>query len=133
MNEETLFQDGDVLITTSRAKFGATTYPIGGITAVSTAAIPAKRNGGVLLAILGVLVLVLSSGSALAGEPFALNGGHAFGALVATLGVVLAVLAKGKYAVRLATAGGQVDALVSENADRIARATVALEHAVSRR
>jgi hypothetical protein len=108
-----------IVVSSSRFVVGATTYPLAGITSVSSFVIPAKRMAGILLLVLGLIVL--------------LAGGYVFGAITAAIGILILVVVKPTYVVRMATAGGQVDALVSKDAHYIQRVVGALNQAVIQR
>jgi hypothetical protein len=116
--EQELLRDGNVVITTARISIDSTMYPVAGITAVQTTRTPGARRTGIGMVVLGALMTPVFP---VAGVP------------LAALGLVLAIWSKDKHALRLATAGGQVDALVSTDAARVARLAAALGDAIARR
>jgi hypothetical protein len=85
------------------------------ITSVSIGRVPANRTPGVLLALVGLVVVAGCWDAAADGEPT----GVILGAIALSAGVALALLVKDKYVVRIGSASGETDALVSEDRDYI--------------
>lgn len=133
MSEQGIFSEkhegADVRITTSRAVIGGTTYAVKNITSVGMRIIPAQRAGGVLVALLGVLLAVMSGVSAADGMTF--NPVVLAGVAIALAGGALAAVQKPRYAVRITTAGGEQDALVSRDSSWILRVSDALNDAIA--
>ena len=98
--------DKGVRITNTRAIVGSTTYAMANITSVSPGRIPAKRAGSVWLIIVGVVTIVVG----LIAQAWAIDilGIALFGA-----GIWLAIVAKPRYTVRIGSASGTVQAIVS--------------------
>ncbi len=128
--EHVFFQDpqSGVIITSSRAQFGGTMYPISGITAVSPIRIPAKRGAGIALAFIGASSLAFGVSAGGEGAAFVLMG-----LLMTIAGVFIVASAKPLFIVRLATAGGQVDALSTRDERAAVAVLNALQHAVASR
>ncbi len=112
-----------VTITSTQAQIGSTMYPIAGITAVSTGKTPASRGSPIVLAVLGVL----SAAIGISTDSGVVLG---TGALFAVIGGATAALAKDEYTLTISTAGGQVMALKSHNADDVARVSLALKQTI---
>lgn len=115
-----------VTITTKSAELSGTTYPISGIVAVSSNKLPAQRGAAYVLVLLGIACIALA---VMIAEAVMLG----VGAIVVAIGVAWAVLTKDKYAVKLVTAAGTTDALVSENKDVVAEVSLAIKTAISER
>jgi hypothetical protein len=125
MQEQVLFNEGQVTVTTARFQVGATMYPIAGITAVTIAKQPPNRAPLLLVA------LVLGMGLACMGAKDNASGLIAFGLLVFIgLSVLAFVGLKPTFAVAMATAGGQKNAVTSQNEEWIRRIVDALNQAV---
>jgi hypothetical protein len=124
--EVTFYQDGEVLITDRRAQIGPTMYPLAQITAVQAAELPPQRGAEYGVGCLGVaLAIALATVHPLVGL--------VVGGAVVVLGLVLSLYAKPIRVVRLATAGGQVDAVKDKNHDRVAKIIAALQNAILHR
>ncbi|MBL8678796.1 MAG: hypothetical protein JNK05_06505 [Myxococcales bacterium] len=126
---QTHFHDAalGVTITTTQAQFNNTTYPIAGIVAISTNKIPAERGSAIILAALGAVFTAMSI--AVDAALYVIG----FGLLLFAVGIAAAVAAKNQYVLQLATAGGQITAYASRDADVIARISLALKQAVAAR
>ena len=127
--ETVLHQDGDVTVTTTRLVVGATMYPVRGLTAVQGVTIAPSRVAAQVLALMAVVLTCLSVllFASDAGSPLAL----ALPVVLLGLSVVAFVRAKSLYAVRVWTAGGQVDAVVLRDWPRVYAIVEALHRAVS--
>lgn len=115
-----------VLITSTRAEIHGTTYAIAGIVSVTPAKIPAERGSAYIGAFFGVASIVL--GAAIDGGPLI-----AVGALLLGVSVLWATRIKDKYAVKIVTAGGTIDAFVSESQDLAAEVSLAIKTAITQR
>ena len=120
--EQMIYQDGQVTVTTARFVVGPTLYPIRGITAVQPIVIPAERGAAVIACLGGGVILLL-------GIATRSLGFGAFGVLLGLIGVGLWMAAHPVYVVRVWTAGGQVDAVSSNELVRIQTIVSALHRA----
>jgi hypothetical protein len=116
--EHTLLAEQGIIVSTARFVVGTTTYPLAGITAVSTSAIKPKYLLPLILILFG---LPLLPAKAPLGLPLLLAG------------IAIIVLSKKRFVVRMATAGGQVDALASKDRAYIERVVSALNTAIIQR
>lgn len=125
-----------ILVTDRRMQIGETTYALHQITSVSSTG--DAKNVGCALALVGIGVLLatmLICGAAL--SPF--GGGVAsidkswlFGAAVLIMiGAALYRAAKEQFAVRIASASGDVDGVMSPDRETIARIAAAAETALA--
>lgn len=126
--ETTYYQDPQgVLITSVRAQIGAAMYPLAQITAVQSVVLPPDRT---------IEFAVFFSGLVLGGIVAAAVDGI-LGATIAGAAVVLGIYASLRarpfHVVRLATAGGQVDAVKDKDGERVVKIIAALQHAIIRR
>lgn len=120
--EVPIYSDGQVTVTTARFVVGPMLYPIRGITAVQPVLIPADRGASVVVGLGGAVMMLLGFSTDSPG--------------VGVVGVVLVLVAAGlwmaakpKYIVRVWTAGGQVDAVWSEDQARMQQIVAALHRA----
>lgn len=123
MAEQTFLNDGNVKVTRDRVTIGGTVYPVNGLTAIRTATEQPKRGASIVLGILGALVLLpgLSNGSGTA---------LLIGAVLIGLAVLLWMRAKTTYHLLFGTAGGEKQALSSDNSEFIARVSNAINDAL---
>jgi len=106
--------------------FGAKTYSVANITSVEMADTPPNRKWPTLIALAGVAFLVLSG---IAGDAtFGIIGVAILG-----VGVLLIFRAKRRYVVRLASASGETEALVSDDRDLIEKIVAAIQKAIAAR
>jgi hypothetical protein len=126
MAEETLLKEGDVWVSTARFVTGPNTYPLTGITAVSSTEVAPNRSPGILLILLGLLC----GGLGYLGGP-----SSAWFAAVFFVGAGIAwnVIVKSRFAVGIATSGGQVHAVIDRDPQKIGRIVTALNDALARR
>ncbi len=128
MVEQTLLQDGDVLLTTSIFRVGGRSYPIRNISMVEVTADRPSRAGGII----AVFVGLLSVGIAFTGEWTPQSGTLAtIGGVLLVAGAISLALARTTYAVVIATSGGQVQALRSRDFARCHRVSTALTQAIA--
>lgn len=97
-----------VRITNTRAIVGATTYAMANITSVSMAEKPANRKLGIVVAILGLIILVIT-------YQLGSSGGVIFGVILLGLGILIAAIVKPTYTVRIGSASGETDAISSND------------------
>ena len=125
-NDEVIFyQDQSIKITNTRAIFGEKTYAMGNITSVMTGTVPANRVAGIAMTILGIATAICG-GSARA-------EGAIVGIVIIIIGFVLAGNAKTKYTVKIGSAGGETDALISKDKKYIQEIVNALNDAIIKR
>jgi hypothetical protein len=147
-DEETLFQSEGATVTTARAVFGQVTYPIRGITAVEARKVPPAVAPHFVVAAIGATLAVV--GGLLAFQAVVQFATAETALAQSTAGAIVAVvlLAIGilmarsqtramravpwRHAVVLHTAGGQRDALVSDDVDQVAKIVAALGDAIVR-
>lgn len=123
--EVTLYQDaGGVMVTSARLVVGATVYPIRGLTAVQYVELPQSHTAAKWLVVASIglfLVMVGQNGTSAvicAGPVFA-------------LAIFIAVKSKPELAVRILTAGGQIDAVTTSDRNRADQIVAALNRAVA--
>jgi hypothetical protein len=139
IQDKVIYTDGrDVTVTDSTLKVKNTAYNINGITKLCLWTIRPERWPGVLLMLLGVAALLLgwmgvipadmnmrTENGVLEGNVLALwIGGALF-----LLGILILALTKEKYAVRIETAEGEKNALVSYKREYVAQIVDALNKA----
>lgn len=115
-----------VLITSSRAEFGGTTYAMSGIVSVQSARIPADRKTAIWMVVVGAVFITLGA----AAEAHLMTG---VGVLLVVIGGVFAARAKDRYVVQIVTAAGQLQPHSSESVDEIAQIALALKQAIIER
>lgn len=128
MDEKTLVNEGGVVVSSTRFVVGGKTYPLAGITSVEAFTISAKRVPGIVLVALGVILLVVLF-QVVPSWTIAVG----CGGILIVIGGAAAAAAKTKYAVRVATAGMQANALVSPDRQRVQRIVDALNQAIVQR
>ena len=129
MSEVNYYQDGAVTVTNARAVLGGKTYAMANVTSVSMAEKPANRTTGIVIALVG-LALAACLGT-VGGDASAV--GIIFGLLVLGAGIAMAVTAKGSYIVRIGSASGEADGLVSNDRDHIQKIVSAMNEAIINR
>jgi nitrate reductase NapE component len=148
MAEETLFQDGDVAVTTQRVRVGNTTYSLRNITSVRVAATPGTDQRIGPTVVLGVIMFpclgVLIGG--LGGIVSGTLRGFFLGVLTSALGAALCGAVgfaiwyvrrrigppKPNYHCALATSGEEVQAISSKNRPFIEGVVEAINVAIVR-
>jgi len=114
------------------------------ITSVSSAIIPANRVPGVIIAIVGLLITACagcffvgtlsSSGNTDAvGGAVVIGVGVLFGLLVMGAGIAIAVMTKPSYVVRIGSASGEANALVSKDRAFVGKIVNAMNEAIVKR
>lgn len=123
--EVTLYQDATgVIVTNARLVVGATVYPIRGLTAVQYVQLPASHTVPKVLVGVALLTFVMNASESLV-------GGSIMAAIFVVLAVVIAARTKPDLSIRILTAGGQIDAVVTPDAERAGRIVAALNQAVA--
>ena len=127
--DEVLFEHPTgIRVTNTQAQFGPSMYTVAGITSVTMDYVPVSRTGPVALALIGVTAGACG---------YSLGDGGAVwlvgGALLVVVGVLVAAMRRGKYSVRIVTAGGQSTAVETADKDLAARVSLALKTAISSR
>jgi TM2 domain-containing membrane protein YozV len=137
--EKVLYTDGrDVTVTDSTLKIKTTAYNLSGITNLSLWTIKPERWPGVLLMLLGLALAVAgwfgvvpdsvniqTDNGIVTGNMLALWIGIA----LFVIGIVALSLGKERYAVRIATAEGEKNAIVSDKREYIAQIVDAVNKA----
>ena len=121
--EQTIFSNNLITVTSSRIVTGNTTYPLNGITAVSSYTHPKTYGLPSTLIILGSLVFIVSVANG-----FWFWGFVSF--LVAALGIWLCTRVKAIYSVQIFTAGGQVDIVSTHSREFTISAVEAINQAI---
>jgi hypothetical protein len=137
--DRVIYTDGrDVTVTDSALKIKNTSYSISGITKLSFWTIHPERWPGIVLILLGITAIVLAYMRLL---PTALNVRTDtgmldantlwlwVGAFVTLVGFLMMLLARERYAVRIGTAEGEKNALVSRKREYIAQIVDAVHSA----
>ena len=124
--EQTYYQGDGVTITNSRAIMGGKTYVMANITSVAMQQIAADTSGSVNLAIVGVVVLVVSSifSSTLIGI---------IGFAIIVFAIYLFLNSKPEFAVAISAASGEQKALQSPDRATIEKIVAALNEAIIHR
>ena len=132
--EIAIYQAPGVWISKQRAVFGANTYAMAQVSAVSARTLKPNRAGPVLLLLGGFALLALGLFCAIgtkAGAAFVLFGG--VGVLLLVGGIIWWYLQKTTYVIWLNTSGGQVQALWSHDWPYIESVHNALQYALIHR
>jgi len=132
MNTDKIYYtDGhDVVVTSSTLKVHNKEYRLPGITRHGLSTLKAQRAPGLFLFIIGMLVVVIGvyqlippgyiDNTLIMDRWFTVNDWAVFfGALLGLTGLLIAMLVKPKYAVRIATAEGENDVVVSTHREYI--------------
>ncbi|MBT1701924.1 DUF6232 family protein [Chryseosolibacter indicus] len=139
--DKVIYTDGrDVTVTDSALKVKNTAYNISGITKMCLWTIKPQRWPAVLLLLLGIAGLVCGW-MGLLPESMNMNTNSGvinsntlalwIGAALTVIGIIALVVAKERYAVRIATAEGEKNAVVSYKREYIAQIVDALNKAFS--
>jgi hypothetical protein len=137
--EKVLYTDGrDVTVTDSTLKIKTAAYKLNGITSLSLWTIKPERWPGIVLMLLGIVSALAGWSAAL---PASLNIKTESGILDANMlamwigaalfviGILAIALGKERYAVRIATAEGEKNAIVSDRREYIAQIVDAVNKA----
>ena len=128
MSEVNYYQDGTVTITNARAVLGGKTYAMSNITSVAMGAKPANVQPGIVVALIGLAIAACSLSAGNSGAV-----GVIFGILVLVGGIALAVMAKASYIVRIGSASGETDGLVSNDTEYVQKIVNAVNEAIIKR
>lgn len=123
--EHGIYQDPQVLVTTARFVVNGTTYPVRGLTAVQYVERPADYAGAAKVLLGGIAVGLVAA-------MFGSSG--AFATCAAAGAILAAVVAAGQkplFVIRVATAGGQMDAFSTHDKARAGAVASALNRAVA--
>ncbi len=132
--EVTYYSDGTIQVTNTRAMLGGKTYAMANITSVMMGEKPANRTPGAVIAIVGFLVTACGViGTSDSGGSGGWVVGLLFGLLVLGAGIAIAANAKARYVVRVGSASGESDALVSEDKEYIQKIVNAMNEAIIKR
>lgn len=127
--DQVFLEDGNVTVTRTRFQVGADMYPVAGLTAVSTLKLP-KNYMPAIVCFIGAALALLSGLSSLGRidvVPWAAFLGFTL------LAIVFVVISKAKWAVSIATAGGQRNAIISEDRAFVEKVVKALTQAIAAR
>ncbi|MFC7460738.1 DUF6232 family protein [Hydrogenophaga defluvii] len=120
MEEKSFFQHDGVQVTNSRFVVDGQTYAMSNITSVKAWVNKPSRLWPVLLIIVGLLPVI--------------SGSKAYGALIFALaGVIWLLLQKTYYHVQLHTAGGETNALKSNQKEYVEKVVSAINEAIIHR
>lgn len=131
MNDKVYYTDGhEVTVTSSTLKVHNREYLLPGITRHGLSTLKPQRAPGLLLFIIGMLIVVVGAYQLV--PPGLVDNVYMMerwvtvndwtivaGALIALAGLLTAMLVKPKYAVRIATAEGENDVVVSKHREYI--------------
>jgi hypothetical protein len=117
---------GGVLVTSTRIEIDGTTYAVAGIVSVKPERLPAQRGTAIVVAAFGVASLAL--GAMIDAGPM-----MGIGAVLLAAGALWAWRIRDRYAVKIVTAAGTIDAFVSESKDLAAEVSLAIKTAVTER
>jgi len=133
--ETTYYQDSNIMVTNIRAVLGSKTYVMANVTSVSMGQIPANRDGGIVFVMGGLLLPLMCFGCSFIDKFSSDNLLFAIiiGGLCAGLGVFLAYAAKPQYVVRIGSASGESNALISNDRDYIQKIVNAVNEAIIKR
>lgn len=126
MSEMTLYQDPTVVVTSASVTFGAITYTPGALRGVEVAQLRPDRKAAVALFAVALVCLFLSA-TQIAGFPY-----FAAFLLCLLLSVGAWFIPKVRYAVRIHTANGVFDVLVSQDMTRVTNVVQAVAKVLPR-
>lgn len=127
--EQRIYSDNVVAVTTTRVIVGGTTYALRNITSVRMTYTPPKVLGAILLLVFGLLLLFGGFVSIHTESPAPIGVYIAGGASVIA-GILLMVTAKASYHVNLSSAAGEVHALTSKDRAYIEKVVVSINDAI---
>jgi RNA polymerase subunit RPABC4/transcription elongation factor Spt4 len=126
--EHEYLRDGNTVITRTRAIIAGKTYAMGLISSVQMVKISPKRTWPVILLVVGIMLAVAGFAS---GEEGTTCGG--IGLVIAIGGGAWLASLSDQYAVRIAAASGEMDALKDRDNKRIQKIVDALSQAITER
>ncbi|MFZ1219805.1 MAG: DUF6232 family protein [Chthoniobacterales bacterium] len=127
MNEETIYSDNNVSISTSRITAGGTTYALRNVSSVKMTTTPAKKGCAVALIIVGLIwgfAIIGSKGGAL--------GAIVLGGACVAGGILWLRAAKDDYHVAITSNAGEVKAFTSKDRSYIEKLVAAVNEAMVR-
>ena len=139
--DKVLYTDGrGITVTDSTFQVNKTSYQLNGIIKHGLLIIRPERSPGMLLLIVGFIVLVVGILSLIPASlipPMDINGEQVSantvamwaGGALALIGIIVSLLVRERYAVRIATAEGEKNAVVSEKKEYITQIVDALNEA----
>jgi hypothetical protein len=143
MQEKVIYTDGrDVTVTDTTLQVKKQEYKLNGVTRCGVNVLQPKRAPGIVLLLLGIGLIVAGIMKAidpmvvpdmeLAGNLVSANTLAIWsGAVLSLIGVLLLGLVRERYAVRIATAEGEKDALVSDRKEYVNQIVDAINQAVT--
>lgn len=126
-NIKVFFDENDVRVTGTRLQVGATMFPLTGVTSVSLVKLPGSYGVVILLLLVAMGILFYAM------QDFSSGGLIWPGLILLVVAGVLASRVKPKFAVAIATAGGQQNVVVSDQEAFIRRIITALNDAIEAR
>lgn len=126
MAEESIFNEGDVIVTSARFVIPTQTYALSGVTSVKNIKEEPSKKGPIILIIIGAIIL-------LAGLSSKAAAGILVGLAAVAGGIAWFALNKPIYHVVLSSASGEVKSLSSKDSDYISRVINALNNAIIHR
>ncbi|MFN8477571.1 MAG: DUF6232 family protein [Kouleothrix sp.] len=126
-SEVMYYSQGNVQISNARVVLGGVTYAMANITSVAIAEQPANKKPGIALTVVGALIAICTLGSQSA------IGGLIFGLILVGIGVLLLISEKPQYFVRLGSASGETNGLVSPDRNYIVAVVNAINEAIVKR
>ena len=139
--DKVLYTDGrGITVTDSTFQVNKTSYQLSGIIKHGFLIIRPERLPGMLLLVVGFIVLVIGIMSLVPASlipAMEINGEHVTantvamwaGGSIALIGILVLVIVRERYAVRIATAEGEKNAVVSEKKEYISQIVDALNEA----
>jgi hypothetical protein len=143
MPEKVIYTDGhDVTVTDTTLQVRKHEYNLNGVTNCGMSVIRPQRAPGIVLLVLGLGLIIAGIMQAISPMmvPDMEIGGNVFsantlalwvGGLIALIGLLVLGLVKERYAVRIATAEGEKDAVVSDRSEYIHQIVDAINQAVN--
>jgi len=128
--ERTYLSHTNATITNTRAIIGGKTYAMGLVSSVQMVEIIPKRTWPIILLVGGILMGIAGFASGSEMDAILCRGP---GLVLALIGGVWLASLHDQYAVRIATASGEMDALKSEDKERIQEVVDALNQAITDR
>lgn len=125
--EVTHYSHGSVQVTNARAIIGSTTYAMANITSVKMAKKRANPWFGIFLAVLGVILFLV----AITGDQNTVE--IIVTAVMAVAGIAIAATRRSRYIVRIGSASGESDALISKDQETIESIVGAMQQAIIER
>lgn len=123
MDSEKIFYSHDnVEVTKSKFTVASKVYAMRNISSVDNQRLPANKFLAFIMVLLGIICLIVGSGSA-----------YILGATLLGLGIYLIVTTKDKFAVKIATNSGEQEAIISEDSEYIQQIVNAINEAIVHR